>query len=250
MFPLQNFPKRLLVLCQKYRRLRLFSIQIPVQQALLHALRQKRKQDLFQFAGADGAAERRKSHMKPQRHRSVLDPAGAALQHFLAAAADGKQAAFAGTFRLKVVRFHPGGKPPDQKILQRRPSPGLLQQPRRKPGLLRRHFHPQAGGGRKGIPLHMVNPQRIPAEPIAARQRFVRRVASAVDGLQLRPQLCRCLHKSASPSVSPPGPASSCAGGPAVHRLCRFPGRNSPPAPILRQRPLPPVRGTPPPDSG
>ena len=58
----------------------------------------------------------------------------------------------------------------------------------RETGVFMENLHMKAGGGRKRIPLYMVDKKHKTAELIASRQRLVGRVALMVHGAQKRAQ--------------------------------------------------------------
>ena len=111
-----------LVLCQKNSFFHSFGRKIFVIEAFLYTERKKFKKDFFQFRSIDGPSVSRKSHCKTQDNIFLCDLAGCPFQNFLSAAGDGKQSAFAGTFRPKTICRYLLFKFPGKKILKGDPG--------------------------------------------------------------------------------------------------------------------------------
>ena len=168
-----------------------FPVQIFGKKALLRRLRQKIKQNLLQSACVNGSSESRKAHMKTHGNGIPADLTGAALQNLLPAAADGDQAALAGTLRLKAEPLRLGRKQSRQVVLQRNPFTILIPQFFGKSRQLPGNFQMNGGWGGERIPLHMVNHQHIGSKLIRPGQRFVGRITFMVNGAQHCAQFIR-----------------------------------------------------------
>ena len=91
----QHVPNGLLVLCQIGNGLEPCLVQIAEEQAGLHTPGKQVKENFLQLPGIDGAAVGGKTHLQAQDDLTSVgvELTGGALQHLLAAAADGDEAA-------------------------------------------------------------------------------------------------------------------------------------------------------------
>ena len=192
----QGVPEELLVLRQIRRRPELFRVQVGIAQGGLDALGQQLEQDLLQGPGVDGAAVGGEAHLQPQQHLAALGvhPAGGALQHLLAAPADGDQPAVA---RALGLVGGPGGlaaEPADQPVLEGGALAGQPVQLRREDRRPAGHPDAQPGGGGEGVPLDVVNGEGIAGKLIGTFCIFVDRIALPVDPGEQLPQFAGCAH--------------------------------------------------------
>ena len=117
LFLFQDMADCFLILCKEDRPLYLSGIQSGIEQAVLHTAGEEIEQNLVQLARVDGAPEGREAYMETDCQTVLRDFTGAALQHCLPAAADGKQAAFSGAFCLEIVLLKLLAHLSDQVIL-------------------------------------------------------------------------------------------------------------------------------------
>ena len=176
----------LLVLRQVSRFLEALSVQIAVEQGLLHAPGQQVEEDLLQLPGIDGAAVGGEAHLQPQQQIAVLrvQGAGGPLQHLLAAPADRDEAAVSRALGLKGGLGRPPAKLAGERILKGdAPAGGLIELPGES-GLLSVHMDAQFGGSGKGVPLYVVDGQHVGGELIGAPGVLIGRIALPVDAGQ------------------------------------------------------------------
>ena len=202
LFLLQNPADFILIFRQMHGRLHLPGIQPGVEEAVLHTAGEKFKENFVQLSGIDGTPKGRESHMETDDQAVSGDAAGAALQHRLSAAADGQKAALPRALRPEIILFKLLCHLPCQVILKGNTGAVPLVVCGRKFRQRMGNLHMEAGGSRKGIPLHMIDHQGIPVKFPGSRQRLIGRVAFMVDRTQQRPQFCLCFHFCFSPFPS------------------------------------------------
>jgi len=122
--------------------------------------------------------------MKTDNNLILRNLAGTALQHRLSASADGKQTAFTGTLRLKIILFKLPGHLPDQMILQCNTGAVLLIESFGKFRLPMGNLHMKAGRCCKRVSLHMINHQHVSVKLPCPRQRFIRRITLVIHRMQ------------------------------------------------------------------
>ena len=201
--PGQLLPNAVLVLRQVHRGPQPFSIYILIKEGLLRALGQEVEEDLPQLPGVDRPAVGRKAHLEAHQDVSALrvQTAGGPLQHLLAAAAHGDEAALAGALGLEGEPLRRRAEPPGQLVLEGDPPVGPIVELRgeaRRPPF---HQDAQPGGGGEGVPLDVVDGEDIVWKLIGPPGVLVGRVPPAVDSVEQASQLRRCLHGSFLPCL-------------------------------------------------
>ncbi len=176
----------LLVLCQVSRFLEALSVQIAVEQGLLHAPGQQVEEDLLQLPGVDGPPVGGEAHLQPQQQIAVLrvQGAGGPLQHLLAAPADRDEAAVSRALGLKGGMGRPPAKLAGERVLKGDAPAGSLPELPGESGLLSVHMDAQFGGSGKGVPLYVVDGQHVGGELIGAPGVLIGRIALPVDAGQ------------------------------------------------------------------
>ena len=123
--------------------------------------------------------------MEAENHAALRqNPAGAALENFLAAAAHGNETALSGAFGLEGKFSGFPGEGAGQKILQSDPPVGAVIVFFGKSCHLRRHMDAHVRGRGEGIALYMVDGQDISPELVTARRVLVGGIALMVDAVQ------------------------------------------------------------------
>ena len=110
----------MLVLCQIDDRSQTLCVHIFIEERMLHTLRHKIKQDLFELPRIDRPAIRRKADLHSEHCVTALriDTARRALQYLLGATAHRDQPALSRSLCLKSELFRTPSELPRQLILQ------------------------------------------------------------------------------------------------------------------------------------
>src|SRR5699024_7781850 len=121
----------------------------------------KIEKDLLQLSGLDRPSKGREAYVEADGDPFFRDLAGASGKDLLAAAADGKKAAFARAFGFKIVVGKAGRKAPGKMILQGRAAATLFIILFGKPCRLMGNVPVQGRRRRKGVSMHMVDAKKI-----------------------------------------------------------------------------------------
>ena len=158
------FPDILLILTELDGRSQLFLADPPVIEAAQHAAGQDVEEHLFQLLGVDGPSSGRKARLEAQNDVSGLHPAGRPLQHLLAAAGGGQEAALSGASGLFAASGQLRAEEARQVILEGNPLLPAVIIFCRKTGPSSVHMHGEPRGSGKGVALHVIDGEHIVSE--------------------------------------------------------------------------------------
>ena len=149
----------------------------------------KIEKDLFQLSGLDRPSKGREAYVEADGDPFFRDLAGASGKDFLAAAADGKKAAFARAFGFEIAVGKAGRKPPGKMIFQGDTAVILFIILLWKACGFMGNLHVQGRGGCKRVSLYMVDGKNIIVKLICPCKGFVGRISLPVDRFQHNSQI-------------------------------------------------------------